>query len=202
VNNDPVNWIDPWGLDKVLTIYNTDPTPGANIIISDSGNVGHTWMNIEGESRGWGYSGLIIPDSGNTVSGALLDTESDNRWAGQPTSSYTKTITDEQAQDLTDYWDNPSASGTGYNLGGRAYDQNSTMCTEAVIEALNKTGVLTPAESAIINSPYEKWGNSVPDPTPSSHQAAKDKFQDLTSPNPNEFEKRMGQLNNNRNCND
>jgi RHS repeat-associated protein len=196
VNNDPVNWVDLWGLDKNLIIYNTDPTPGSDKIISGSGNVGHTWMNIGGKSYGWGYSGQKDPDSGDTVPGALLETESENRQKGEHTSSYTKTITDEQAEALENYWNGLKSAGTGYNLGGRAYDQGATMCTEAVIEALNTTGVLTPAESSIVNGPYNQWGNSIPNPPPAGYEDAKDKFNDLTSPNPNEFENRVNQLNN------
>jgi hypothetical protein len=191
-----VNYIDLWGLDKELIIYNTDPTPGSDKIISDAGNVGHTWMNIGGESYGWGYTGPKDPSSGDTVPGALLKTEFENRWAGDHTSSYTKTITDEQAQALENYWNNLEAAGTGYNLGGRAYDSNATMCTEAVIESLNATGVLTPSESSIINNSYGRWENSMPNPPPSGFEAAKDKFKDLTSPNPNEYESRQNQLNN------
>jgi RHS repeat-associated protein len=202
VNNDPVNWVDLWGLDKELTIYNTDPTPGSNTIISDDGNVGHTWMDIGGESRGWGYSGPVTPASGNTVPGALLRTDEANRSAGQPISSYTKTITDEQGQALLDYWDNLEASGTGYNLGGKASDPNSTMCTEAVIGASNATSVLTPAESSIINNPYSRWEDSIPNPPPSGYEMVEEKYKNLTSPNPNEFQSRMEQLNIRRSCND
>jgi hypothetical protein len=195
VNNDPVNWIDPWGLDKILIIYNTDPTPGSDKIISGAGNVGHTWMSVDGKSYGWGYTGPKKPDSGDTVPGALLNTELLNRWAGTPTSSYVKIITDEQARALEDYWNNLETAKTGYNLGGRAYDSNATMCTEAVIDALNATGVLTSAESSIINSIYDRWGNHVPNPPPVGFEAAKDKFENLASPNPNEFEDRQDQLN-------
>jgi RHS repeat-associated protein len=198
VNNDPVNYVDLWGLDKELIIYNTDPTPGSDMIISDGGNVGHTWMTIEMKFFGWGFTGPKGPESGDTVPGAVLRTEYENKWAGAPTSSYTKTITDEQAQALEDYMNNLVLAGTEYNLGGRAIDSNATMCTEAIIEALHATGVLTPAESSIINNPYGRWGDFMPDPPPAGFEAAKDKFKDLTSPNPNEFEKRQDHLNKNK----
>jgi uncharacterized protein RhaS with RHS repeats len=200
VNNDPVNYVDPWGLDKELTIYNIDPTPGSNTIISDTGNVGHTWMNMDGKSYGWGYSGQTSPDLGGTVPGALLTTESENRSKGPPTSSYTITITDEQAQALENYWNGLEPANTGYNLGGKEYDPTATMCTEALIEALNVAGVLTPAESSIVNNPYGRWGDTIPNPPPAGYEDAKDKFADLTSPNPNEFEDRMSQLSNMGRC--
>ncbi|WP_156888448.1 RHS repeat-associated core domain-containing protein [Spirochaeta cellobiosiphila] len=46
VGNDPINFIDLWGLDT-LTTYNKDPTPGSDIIVDEYGNPGHTWICID-----------------------------------------------------------------------------------------------------------------------------------------------------------
>jgi RHS repeat-associated protein len=194
VNNDPVNWVDLWGLDKNLTIHNTDPTPGKNEIISSTGNFGHTWVEIEGEHLGWGWESGD-PATGNTIPGAMLTTQSENEINGKATSSYTKTVTDEQAQAVKDYFTNLSNSNYGYNLGGMAKDPKATMCTEAVVNALNQSGSLTLTESAIINKPYDPWGNSFPVNLPQAYQAMAPGVKDLTSPNPNAIEPGIDQLN-------
>jgi RHS repeat-associated protein len=194
VNNDPVNWIDLWGLDKSLTIHNTDPTPGKDEIISSSGNVGHTWIEIDNEHYGWGWSSGT-PVQGNTVPGAELRTKDGNEQMGAATSSYTKTVTDEQAQAVKDYFENLKNSGTGYNLGGMAKDPAATMCTEAVVEALNQANALTPAESAIINEPYNSWKDSFPSNIPSDYANMAPNVEDLTAPNPNAMEGRIDELN-------
>jgi len=197
VNNDPVNYIDIWGLQGVpLIIYNIDPTPGSNSIISTSGEVGHTWLSVDGNHMGWGHSSGD-PTTGATVPGTTLNTESSNVDGRTVTSTYEKTITTEQATVITNYFNNLESAGTGYNLGGSSADPNATMCTEAVVNALNASGALTPAESAIINAPYPPWGNSFPDLStlPPDLQALAPGFENLTAPNPNEFENRMIELN-------
>jgi len=181
-------------LDKTLIIYNIDPTPGNNAIISQSGEVGHTWLSVDGDHYGWGYSG--DPSSGNTVSGFLLDSEEANLGGGTITSQYTKTVTDEQGDAIVGFYNNLQNTSTGYNLGGLAKDPLATMCTESVVNALNSAGALTPAESAIINAPYAPWSNSFPSNIPSGFQAMAPSVAGLTSPNPNAFEDRMNLLNN------
>jgi hypothetical protein len=196
VNNDPVNWIDPWGLsDTELTIYNTDPTPEKDEIISSSGNYGHTWLSVGQEYRGWGWqSGDPITDG--SLEGAILDTESDNLFSGPPTSTYKKTITDEQANAILEYFNNAENSRTKYNLGGSFRDPNALNCTEAVQEALNYANALTPEESDIINSRYSPWGSSYPDNIPSDYDQLAPDVKEITAPNPNSFDPRNKQLDN------
>jgi RHS repeat-associated protein len=201
VNNDPVNYVDLWGLkDVLLTIYNIDPTPGENTIATSTGEVGHTWMSIDDENRGWGFDG--DPRTGASVPGVLLTTYEDNRGGRDITSTYSKTISEEQAQGLEDYWTGLVSSGTKYNLGGGAVDPGATMCTESVVNGLNYAGVLTPQEAAIINAPFEKWEYSFPNPVPTGLETVAQKTKDLTSPNPNVMDYRMQDLQNSRtNCN-
>jgi RHS repeat-associated protein len=196
VNNDPVNWVDMWGLD-ILAINNRDPTPGADVIIDSQNNdVGHTWASLHEDDGtlkqeyGWGYSSGN-PFDGQTLSGALLG----NGENGTATSTYTKSITPEEAATIDSLWNDKVNAGTGYNYGGQTLVPNSTFCTEAVIDVLNRSGVLTPEESAIINAPYDQWSNSFPSPLPSDLQKAAALLGNSTAPNPNAFEDRIGQLN-------
>jgi hypothetical protein len=145
---------------------------------------------------GWGHSSGD-PLTGNTVPGTLLNTESSNLDGRTVTSTYEKTITNNQADAITNFFNNLQNTSTGYNLGGSSVDPRATMCTEAVVNALNASGALSPAESAIINAPFAPWGNSFPDlnTLPQNLQDLAPKFENLTAPNPNEFEERMNQLN-------
>jgi hypothetical protein len=197
VNNDPVNYIDLWGLDMQLIIYNIDPTPGANEIISQSGDVGHTWVSVDGIHYGWG--GIGDPSSGNTIPGDLLNTYYSNAGDRTVTSTYSKTVTDAQGQAIIDYFTSQAENGTGYNLGGSAAAPRATMCTESVVNALNDSGALTPAEWAIINAPYAPWVDSFPTDIPQNFQAMAPSVENLTLPNPNAFEDRIRQLNNKNN---
>ncbi len=119
--------------------------------------------------------------------------------AGEPkgsTSTYSKEISSEQAQDIDDWWTDLEASGANYNYGGKAVDSSSTYCTESVVDSLNDTGVLDSSESAIVNAPYAKWGQSFPSIIPNGLQKLANALQNLVSPNPNEFEERVSQLKN------
>ncbi len=200
VNSDPINYLDRWGLDKI-TINNSDPTPGSNQIISSTGNVGHTWVTISDSnnnhdgSYGWGYVSGSNPDSGATVPGALLTKESENTSSGPITSSYTIETTPEQTQAFVDSMNGLVTSGKDYNLGGSSVDSNATMCTESIVNALNSAGVLSSAESAILNAPYSVWSDSFPNPIPQGYEVTAEQVKNLTSPNPNEMENRINQLN-------
>jgi RHS repeat-associated protein len=194
VNNDPVNWKDPWGLDKVLTIYNIDPTPGIDEIINRSGDAGHTWVSMDGDHYGWGYDGA--PSSG-TIPGRLLRSREGNLDGRTVTSRYQKIITDEQADAIEAYFRELESAGTGYNLGGSGIYSNATMCTEAVVNALTSSGALTPEEAAIITAQYQPWINSFPYPIPPGFEEMALIVAGLTSPNPNEFGGRLNQLNKN-----
>jgi len=185
--------------ERELIIYNIDPTQGTDEIISQSGDVGHTWVSIDGEHFGWGYPQNVNPSSGNTVPGALLNTLDSNRGGRTITSTYRKMITGGQGESIKNYFRNLVNNLIGYNLGGSAKDPLATMCTEAVINALNNSGVLTPEEWDIINTPYEPWGCSFPENIPLEYQEMAPNVTMLTSPNPNAFEYRMNQLNNQSN---
>jgi RHS repeat-associated protein len=203
VNNDPVNYIDLWGLNDVrLTIFNFDPTPGLNEIVDQNGIAGHTWLGFDGlDYLGVGFYGddsRPINQTSQVPLALLSDWDSnapDNR---QPTNDYTITITDAQAGMIKDYLNgmtdpNSSSYTPYYNLGGKYNEPNSTMCTEAVIDALNYAGVLNPLESYIVTD-YKKWEESYPIPIPGVLEPRKNEFMNLTAPNPNAFEYRIKQL--------
>jgi hypothetical protein len=203
-----VNWRDPWGLDKELTLRNIDPTPRRNEIVSQpnislqtEADVGHTWLSLDDKHRGWGRIYNEDPSTGRTVTGALLDDEPLNRGGRAQTSSYTKIITDEQADAIEEFYTKLRDSGTGYNLGGSAHAQaqvqgaDATMCTESVINALKYAGALTQAELRIITAPYAPWVNSYPSNIPEKFEGMAPDAKHLTSPNPNEFEYRIEILN-------
>jgi RHS repeat-associated protein len=194
VNNDPVNWVDLWGFDA-LTILNQDPTPGANTIINTNNEVGHSWMSITDDNGntktyGWGAASGD-PLSGQALHGQLYT----NADQASPTSSYEKTITPEQSQKIDTLWNDKVTTGLGYSYGGSAYDPKNTFCTEALVDVLNKSGVLTTVESSIINTPYAPWKQSFPSPLPNHLNPAASVLGNSTAPNPNEFENRLDRLN-------
>jgi RHS repeat-associated protein len=159
---------------RTSLVYNRDPTPGANIIIDPQNNdVGHTWTSLDKEDGtpeqeyGWGYS-LGNPLDGQTLPGALLG----NGENGTATSTYKIDITPEQSALIADLWQEKVTAETGYNYGGKSVDPNSTFCTEAVVDILNQSGVLSPEESAVINNSYGQWSYSLPSPLPSDLQRA------------------------------
>ena len=40
---------------KRLIVYNCDPTPGEDVIVSADSNVGHTWLSVDDQYLGRGY---------------------------------------------------------------------------------------------------------------------------------------------------
>ena len=203
MHNDPVNLRDLWGLtasdskNVPVTLHNWDPTPGSNGIINSKGEVGHTWLSIDGGTTpgtfGWGSWDDDVSD-GKTHPGAILQNNRENA-ASQETSSYTFMMTQSQADALAQFYKDNVTAKTGYNLGGSAADPQASMCTEMAVNGLNASGGMTPEESAIINSGWNTWGSSFPDPLPSGYEKVGSLTTNLTSPNPNEMEMKIEQLN-------
>ena len=206
VVNDPVNYVDLWGLcgsdgekkTVLLTIHNIDPTPNANEIIASSGEVGHTWISLRFEDSteiylGWGNDGSQVSD-GASSKGVLLKSNSSNLSGRQQTSSYTTSITERQAQAIIEYFYNLEKNNTKYNLGGKNNDKNATMCSESVIEALKQSNSLSKQEAEILFAPYTNWQTSFPKELPADYINLGKIVKDFTAPNPNAIEYRINEL--------
>ena len=210
VVNDPVNYVDLWGLcsndgknkeerNVIVTLYNSDPTPNSNEIISSTGNVGHTWIGIQFPNSaeiflGWGST--ENPSDGKTHPGALIDTKNENESSGSPTSTYIMFMTETEANAIINYYENLEEIGVGYNLGGASLDSFATMCSESAIGALTSSGGLTNDEKSILNAKYDKWQESYPKTLPKGFENIGRLASDNTAPNPNAVEDRIEQLNN------
>jgi hypothetical protein len=194
VNNDPVNWVDLWGLDT-LTIHNLDPTSDADIIVSNDGKVGYTWLEVNNNHLGFGYADGGDPVVNRNISGAVLRTETENTQQGMSNGSYTKEITPEQATKINNFFNSLETNNKSYDLGGSSVYPNATMCTEAAINALNYAGALTPAEAVIINREYRKWSDSIPAQKPQGFEQLAENTKNLRAPNPNEMAVRLTALN-------
>lgn len=199
-NNDPINFIDPFGLDTIL-IVNYDPTPGDDKIAKNSGFVGHTkTITLDENGNVVGVQGFNSNRSNQISKGVSVpggyDTDTN---VSNATNTYPIDVTPEERAAYEKVWEERKKSQPPltYNLLGSAKGDGSLMCTEAVVTALNDSGVLDSEESAIINAPYKDWSSVLPSNPPVSYEPLVKYLNNnkVTNPNPNEMETRVEQLN-------
>jgi hypothetical protein len=185
-----------------LHIMNHDSTPKQNIIIDIFHQPlpwpGHSWMELEfsdnRERLYYGWSFVVNP-ANNPFKGAVAGILDRLPQDYPPTKEYSKSITEDQAKLIEQLWEDKKTMINEYSFEGNAKNSNSTFCTEALIDVLNKSAVLNAVESRIINAPYQPWSRSFPRPKPQDLERIARQTRDSRLPNPNEFELRVQALN-------
>ncbi|QEN04221.1 hypothetical protein EW093_05710 [Thiospirochaeta perfilievii] len=202
--NDPINRIDPNGLDWIK-IINRDPTTD-NTIATEGGDVGHTQTETFDEDmnsmgvQGFNSNKNPLIKTGKSVEGGY---DSDSMKTGGLITSTLIEVSPQERAEYEKVWEKrkKSSEKLTYNLLGSAAMDDSLMCTEAVLTALNESGVLSSEESSILNAPYQDWENVLPKSYPAPFNPTVDfiKTFSVTNPNPNEMAERIKQLESNKN---
>jgi hypothetical protein len=156
VDNNPLKYFDPDGMEKQLTIYVNQPVFGKRTLMAGAGNYGHAFLGLRdaktGVERKFGFwptgKGALIGGGGHT-SGELHD-ETSTAWMVKKTF----TISDDSAKKLAASINSQLPQGSAPD-----YDMKTNNCATWVVDEAGIAGVnITTRQGTDIT------GNSADDP--------------------------------------